>query len=45
MSKEIKEVGDKQDIYKTKTKIPIYAPSEKGKRAIELRLKEIEKKN
>ena len=44
MSKEIKEVGDKMGIYKTKTKISIYAPSEKGKDAIELRLKEIEKK-
>lgn len=44
MSTEIKEVGDKRGIYKTKTKIPIYAPSEKGKEAIELRLKEIEKK-
>jgi hypothetical protein len=45
MSEEIKGIGDKKNIYKTKTKIPIYAPSEKGKNAIELRLKEIEKKN
>ena len=45
MSEEIKEIGDKKNIYKTKTKIPIYAPSEKGKSAIELRLKEIENKN
>jgi len=45
MSEEIKEIGDKKGIYKTKTKIPIYAPSEKGKKSIDLRLKEIEKKN
>jgi len=45
MSEEIKDIGDKKNIYKTKTRIPIYAPSEKGKNAIELRLKEIEKKN
>jgi len=45
MCEELKEIGSKKDIYKTKTKIPIYAPSEKGKNAIELRLKEIEKKN
>jgi len=44
MSKELIEIGDNKGIYKTKTKIPIYAPSEKGKKAIELRLKEIEKK-
>ena len=45
MSEEINGIGAKKDIYRTKTKIPIYAPSEKGRNAIELRLKEIEKKN
>lgn len=44
MSENIKELGDKKGIYSTKTKIPIYGPSEKGKNAIELRLKEIENK-
>ncbi len=44
MCENIKTVGDKKNIYKTKTRIPIYAPSEKGKSAIELRLKEVEKK-
>ncbi len=44
MSDNIIEIGDKKGIYKTKTKIPIYAPSEKGRKAIELRLREIENK-
>ncbi|KYC52559.1 MAG: hypothetical protein AMQ74_00689 [Candidatus Methanofastidiosum methylothiophilum] len=44
MSENIKELANKKGIYTTKTKIPIYGPTEKGKEAIELRLKEIKNK-
>lgn len=45
MCENIKTIGDKKNAYKTKTRIPIYAPTEKGRNAIEIRLKEVEKKN
>lgn len=44
MSEHIKEIANTKGVYSTKTKIPIYGPSEKGKNAIELRLKEIQNK-